>query len=145
MPSGVPLLLLREVEGTRAIPIWIGPAEASAIANALEGVEPPRPLTHDLMADTLDHLGHRLTSVRITEVSGGTFFAVLEVDQVLISARPSDAVALALRMGAPIYGDEHLIAEVGVEIPHQSDDEVEAFREFLDNVSPEDFDNPQAP
>ena len=124
MPSGVPMLLLREVDGTRALPIWIGAAEAAAIANALEGVEPPRPLTHDLFVMMLEVFGHTLDSEQI-------------------SARPSDAVALALRCGAPIYGAPELLDEVGVEILPERDEEVEKFREFLDNVSPEDFDTPQ--
>ncbi len=143
MPSGVPMLLLRELQGSKALPIWIGAAEAAAIANALEGVEPPRPLTHDLFTAVLDAFGHSLDEVRITALSEGTFYAVLVVDSEEISARPSDAVALALRCGAPIYGAVELLDEVGVEILPERDDEVEKFREFLDNVSPEDFENPQ--
>ena len=99
MPSNAPMVLLREVGGTRYLPIWIGASEASAIANAQEGVVPPRPLTHDLMVDTLNTLGHRLTEVHITELEGGTFYAVLLVDGIEVSARPSDAIALALRWG----------------------------------------------
>lgn len=143
LPAGVPMLLLREVDGTRGLPIWIGAAEASAIANVLEGATPPRPLTHDLMADLLEALGHTLTAVKITEVEEGTFYAVIEVDGEQVSARPSDAVALALRVGAPIYAAEDVLAEVGVEIPAPREEEVEKFREFLDNVSPEDFEAPQ--
>ncbi len=143
LPAGVPMLLLREVDGTRGLPIWIGAAEASAIANVLEGATPPRPLTHDLMADLLEALGHTLTAVKITEVEEGTFYAVIEIDGEQVSARPSDAVALALRVGAPIYAAEDVLAEVGVEIPAPREEEVEKFREFLDNVSPEDFDAPQ--
>ena len=143
MPSGVPMLLLRELKGTRALPIWIGAAEAAAIANALEGVEPPRPMTHDLLSSVLDTFGHTLQEVRITALSEGTFYALLIVDAEAISARPSDAVALALRCGSPIYGAAELLDEVGVEILPERDEEVEKFIEFLDNVSPEDFDNPQ--
>lgn len=143
MPSGVPMLLLREVEGRRVLPIWIGAAEAAAIANAMEGLEPARPMTHDLFASVLDAFGHTLQEVRITALSEGTFYAVLVIDAEQISARPSDAVALALRCGAPIYGSPELLDEVGVEVVPERDEEVEAFREFLDNVSPEDFENPQ--
>ena len=100
MPANNPMVLLREVGGVRYLPIWIGASEASAIANAQEGVVPPRPMTHDLMADALATLGHRLTEVHITELTGGTFYAVLLVDGVEISARPSDAIALALRVGS---------------------------------------------
>ena len=92
MPAGVPMLLLREVEGTRGLPIWIGAAEASAIASVLEGATPPRPLTHDLMADVLEALGHSLTAVRITDVEEGTFYAVLDIDGEQVSARPSAAL-----------------------------------------------------
>jgi bifunctional DNase/RNase len=88
MPSNAPMVLLREVGGTRYLPIWIGAAEAAAIANAQEGIVPPRPLTHDLMVDTLTTLGHRLTEVHITELEGGTFYAVLLVDGIEVSARP---------------------------------------------------------
>ncbi|MBA8794950.1 hypothetical protein FHX74_002578 [Friedmanniella endophytica] len=153
MPSNAPMVLLREVGGTRYLPIWIGAGEASAIANAQEGIVPPRPLTHDLMVDTLATLGHRLTEVQITELDGGTFYAVLLVDGVEVSARPSDAIALALRVGSDIYCAEDVLDEAGVEVPEgeepdteetdeapvDSDNEVEKFREFLDHVNPDDF------
>lgn len=139
MPSNAPMVLLREVGGRRFLPIWIGANEASAIANAQEGVVPPRPLTHDLMVDTLSTLGHRLSEVRITELDGGTFYAVLLVDGVEVSARPSDAIALALRIGSDIYCAEDVLDEAGIEMPEAAEDEVEKFREFLDNVDPDDF------
>jgi bifunctional DNase/RNase len=139
MPSNAPMVLLREVGGNRYLPIWIGASEASAIANAQEGVVPPRPLTHDLMVDTLNTLGHRLTEVHITELEGGTFYAVLLVDGIEVSARPSDAIALALRVGSDIYCAEDVLDEAGIEIPEPEEDEVEKFREFLDQVNPDDF------
>lgn len=139
MPSNAPMVLLREVGGRRFLPIWIGANEASAIANAQEGVVPPRPLTHDLMVDTLSTLGHRLSEVRITELDGGTFYAVLLVDGVEVSARPSDAIALALRIGSDIYCADDVLDEAGIEMPEAAEDEVEKFREFLDNVDPDDF------
>lgn len=145
MPSNNPMVLLREVGGVRYLPIWIGAGEASAIANAQEGVVPPRPLTHDLMVDALSTLGHRLTEVHITELTGGTFYAVLLVDGVEISARPSDAIALALRIGSDIYCAEDVLDEAGIEMPEQEEDEVEKFREFLDEVSAEDFESPGEP
>ena len=147
MPSNQPIVLLREVTGERYLPIWIGAGEASAIANAQEGVVPPRPLTHDLMVDTLATLGHRLTEVHITELDGGTFYAVLLVDGVEITARPSDAIALALRVGSDIYCADEVLDEAGIEMPEQEEDEVEKFREFLDQVNPDDFvtgDEPKA-
>jgi bifunctional DNase/RNase len=139
MPSNAPMVLLREVGGTRYLPIWIGANEAAAIANAQEGVVPPRPLTHDLMVDTLSTLGHRLTEVHITELEGGTFYAVLLVDGIEVSARPSDAIALALRVGSDIYCAEDVLDEAGIEIPEAEEDQVEKFREFLDQVNPDDF------
>lgn len=139
MPANNPMVLLREVGGVRYLPIWIGANEASAIANAQEGVVPPRPMTHDLIVDTLATLGHRLREVHITELTGGTFYAVLLVDGVEISARPSDAIALALRVGSQIYCAENVLNEAGIEMPEQEDDEVEKFREFLDHVNPDDF------
>ncbi|MGO1975179.1 MAG: bifunctional nuclease family protein [Propionibacteriaceae bacterium] len=139
MPSNAPMVLLREVGGSRYLPIWIGAGEASAIANAQEGVIPPRPLTHDLMVDVLATLGHRLTEVHITELDGGTFYAVLLLDAVEVSARPSDAIALALRTGSEIYCADEVLDEAGIEVPEEEEDEVEKFREFLDQVHPDDF------
>jgi len=92
-----------------------------------------------LMGDTLTTLGHRLTEVHITELEGGTFYAVLLVDGIEVSARPSDAIALALRVGSDIYCAEDVLDEAGIEIPEAEDDEVEKFREFLDQVNPDDF------
>ncbi len=139
MPSNAPMVLLREVGGTRYLPIWIGANEASAIASAQEGVVPPRPLTHDLMVDTLRTLGHKLNEVHITELDSGTFYAVLLVDGIEVSARPSDAIALALRVGSDIYCAEDVLDEAGIEIPDAEEDEVEKFREFLDQINPDDF------
>lgn len=140
MPSGIPMLLLKELEGSRVIPIWIGAAEAAAIANALESVEPPRPLTHDLFAVVLAQFDLEIEQVELTHLDGGTFHAVIVIDGQRISARPSDAVALAVRLGTTVYCSEELLDQVGVEVSESSDEEVEKFREFLDTVSPEDFD-----
>ena len=140
MPSNNPIVLLREVEGDRYLPIWIGAGEATAIANAQHGLIPPRPLTHDLMRDLLEAVGHQLTQVRITALEDGVYFAVLVLTgDVEVSARPSDAIALALRTGAPIFGAEEVLEEAGIPIPDEQEDEVERFREFLDQISPEDF------
>ena len=91
------------------------------------------------MVDTLRTLGHKLTEVHITELEGGTFYAVLLVDGIEVSARPSDAIALALRVGSDIYCAEDVLDEAGIEIPEAEEDEVEKFREFLDQVNPDDF------
>lgn len=140
MPSNQPIVLLKEMGGDRYLPIWVGAVEATAIAFAQQGVEPPRPLTHDLMKEMLDALGRRVESVHLTELRDGVFYSLINIDQgVVISARPSDAISLALRTGSPILASESLLAEAGIEIPDQSEDEVEKFREFLDQINPEDF------
>jgi uncharacterized protein len=140
MPSNQPIVLLRESGADRYLPIWIGAAEATAIAFAQQGLIPPRPLTHDLLKDLLTATGTSLKSVNITELREGVFYADLNLSSgQVVSARPSDAIALALRTNSPIFGEESLMEEAGVVIPDESDDEVERFREFLDNVAPEDF------
>jgi bifunctional DNase/RNase len=143
MPSNQPIVLLREVAGDRYLPIWIGAVEATAIAFAQQGVVPPRPLTHDLLRDVITGLGSELTEVRITEVRDGVFYAVLVFDGgAEVSARPSDSIALALRTGTRIVVDDEVLDEAGLEVPAEQEDEVEKFREFLDHVSPEDFEGP---
>ena len=140
MPSNQPIVLLREVDGERYLPIWIGAVEANAIAFAQQGVVPARPLTHDLLRDVLEALGRQLEQVRITELKDGVFYAELIFnDGVEVSARPSDAIALALRTSSPIFGAEPVLEEAGITIPDEQEDEVEKFREFLEQVSPEDF------
>jgi bifunctional DNase/RNase len=142
MPSNQPIVLLREVDGDRYLPIWIGAVEATAIAFAQQGVVPPRPLTHDLIKDLLAATGNGLTEVQITEMKDGIFDAVLVFDSgVEVSARPSDSIALALRTGTRIVCAEDVLAEAGLAVPEEQEDEVEKFREFLDNVSPEDFES----
>jgi bifunctional DNase/RNase len=140
LPANQPILLLRETSGDRYLPIWIGSVEATAIALEQQGVKPSRPLTHDLLKDVITAMSRRLEQVRITDLQGGTFFAELIFDGgIKVSARPSDSVALALRMGVPIHAEERVLAEAGLIIPDEQEDEVEKFREFLDSISPEDF------
>jgi hypothetical protein len=140
MPDNRPIVLLRDVEGKRYLPIWIGAVEATAIAFAQQGVVPPRPLTHDLLKEVLDSTGNELTEVRITEVRDNIFFATLVLASgVEVSARPSDSIALALRTGSRILCSEEVLDEAGLDAPAEQEDEVERFREFLDQVSPEDF------
>jgi len=148
MPSNQPIVLLKEIEGTRFLPIWVGAVEATAIAFAQQGVLPPRPLTHDLMKDLLEKLDGTLLAVHLTELRDGVFYADLIVKdanhvELTVSARPSDAIALALRTKSTILATEELFAEAGIEIPDeessQANEEVERFREFLDQINPEDF------
>ena len=145
MPSNQPIVLLREVDGERYLPIWIGAVEATAIAFAQQGVVPPRPLTHDLLKLLLESTGNALNEVRITAMTDGVFYAVIVLESgVEIEARPSDSIALAMRTGAKIVCAEELLDEVGIAVPDEREEEVEKFREFLDHVSPEDFEQPDS-
>lgn len=139
-PQNQPVLLLREVDGDRYLPIWIGQTEATAIALEQQGVVQARPLTHDLIKDIVAALGQTLREVRIVDLQEGTFYAELVFKgDIKVSARPSDSVAVALRVGAPIFVEEAVLEEAGLVIPDERDDEVEKFKEFLESVSPEDF------
>lgn len=139
-PQNQPVLLLREAEGERYLPIWIGQMEATAIALEQQGVEPARPLTHDLIKNLLDAFGHALLEVRIVDLREGTFYADLLFEgEMRVSCRPSDAVAVALRTGAPVFAEESVLAEAGLAMPEEKEDEVEKFKEFLESVSPDDF------
>src|SRR5437899_7545845 len=150
LPANAPVVLLREQQGERRVlPIYIGPEEARAIALALEGVSTPRPMTHDLLRDVLRAVDARVVSITVTELRESTFFAELElvVDgrTVKVSSRPSDAVALAVRVDAPIFASEEVLADAAMPAPEESEDEeeqeeiVDQFREFIDQVNPEDF------
>jgi bifunctional DNase/RNase len=152
MPSNQPIVLLKEIDGTRFLPIWVGAVEATAIAFAQQGLEAQRPLTHDLIRDLLDRVDITLTSVQITEIKDGVFYADLHLrnsEGALepLSVRPSDAIAVALRTKSNILVNSDLLDEVGIDIPEQvaneastaGDQELEAFREFLDGINPEDF------
>ncbi|MCX5044359.1 bifunctional nuclease family protein [Aldersonia sp. NBC_00410] len=139
-PQNQPVLLLKETDGDRYLPIWIGQPEATAIVLEQQGVEPARPLTHDLIKNLITALGHTLREVRIVDLQEGTFYADLVFeDDLRISARPSDSVAIALRVGVPIYAEEAVLDEAGLVMPDEREDEVEKFKEFLESVSPDDF------
>jgi bifunctional DNase/RNase len=154
MPSNQPIVLLKEIDGVRFLPIWVGAVEATAIAFAQQGVTPPRPLTHDLMQDIVESLDATLTAVQVTAIEEGVFMASLlmrdlEGKTISVSARPSDAIALALRTHSNILADSDLLDNVGIEIPEDvaedalnasgESSEMERFREFLDQINPEDF------
>jgi len=152
LPSNTPVVVLRELQGRRRqLSIFIGGPEATAIAFAMEGVETPRPLTHDLFCDVMDGLGAQLERVVITELRETTYYADLEVSSSLglqhISARPSDAVALAVRVGCPIFSSEEVLDTAGFVdelVPDEESEDlpeavVEEFKQFIEQVSPEDF------
>ncbi len=155
MPSNAPVVLLRERAGSgRTVQIFIGANEATAIALAMDGVETPRPMTHDLLAEILKGLDVELSAVVVSEIRDKTFYAELHLrrqgqvgEPIVVSARTSDAVAIAVRTGTSIYASETVISEAGYtdDDDADSDDDdapeevVEEFKEFLDTISPEDF------
>lgn len=143
LPANQPIVLLKERKGDRYLPIWIGAFEATAIAFALQGIETARPMTHDLMKNILDELGITMKEVVISDLREGTFYAdinlVYQGKPFKIDARPSDAIALAVRTGVSIYSDEHVLNEASVFIQTDEEEEIERFRDFLKDVKPEDF------
>jgi bifunctional DNase/RNase len=146
LPSNQPIVLLKEVGGTRYLPIWIGAGEATAIAFALEGVQTPRPMTHDLLKLSLEALDATVLRVVVTEMQDGIYYADLVLarggEEITVSSRPSDAIALAARTGSPILVAPQVLEESGVEIhDEEEEDEVARFRNFLDSVKPEDFES----
>ncbi|MFV0308604.1 MAG: bifunctional nuclease family protein [Desertimonas sp.] len=149
VPANTPMVLLREQHDRhRLLPIYIGTPEASSIHYALEGVVPPRPLTHDLFLQTLSDLGVTLHQVVVTEVREHTYFAELHLRRadetvLVVSSRPSDAIALAVRCSAPLFAAEELLDEVGQDPPAEPEEEseeiIDEFRDFIEHVNPEDF------
>ena len=156
--TATPLLLLEEVGGSRVLSIFVGAPEATAIAYALQNVDTPRPMSHDLLGNVISALGAQLFSVEITNLEDNTFYANLRIvrsgSEIEVSARPSDAVALALRVGAPILVNDELMAAEGRIMVLEDEDEDESedlssgrseaeqvaeLREFLDSIRPEDF------
>ena len=162
MPSNQPIVLLKEIDGSRFLPIWVGAVEATAIAFAQQGLAAQRPLTHDLWANILEVADLTMTAVHITELKDGIFFAEIQIRDsqsalLKVSARPSDAIAVALRTKSNILAESDLLDQVGIDIPERlieadgdesltqggtdagSDSDLERFREFLDQINPEDF------
>ena len=148
--SNQPVIILRPVEddaaGGRLLPIWIGQNEATAILLALQGISPPRPMTHDLLKDAIETLGAQVSRIEITRIESGTFYALIVLSgpgdiRMEVDARPSDSIALAVRTGAPIFISEEVLDEAAVVEVIEEDEEtqVEQFREFVDGVDPEDF------
>jgi len=155
LPANQPIVLLRDPDSGRYLPIWIGGAEAMSISSHLEGEVPPRPLTHQLLADTLRALGAELEAVHLTDLREGTFYAELHLlrgeEEIVVSSRPSDAIAVAIRLGAvPILVDESLFERVAIELGDvdveagdeegvDPEEEVQRFRAFLEDLDPDDF------
>lgn len=143
LPSNQPIVLLQEEEGARFLPIWIGAFEATAIAFALQGVETARPMTHDLFKNVLEDLEVNVERILINDLVDGTFFAEITYfqngDKHVMSARPSDAIALAVRMEIPIFAEEKVLDEASIVMETSEEEEIERFRDFLDHVEPQDF------
>ncbi|MCB0827920.1 MAG: bifunctional nuclease family protein [Solirubrobacterales bacterium] len=141
-----PIVLLKTVDDNRFLPIWIGHPEAAAILMKLQGADTPRPMTHDLMVDILDQVETKCERISINELRDNTFYASITISvsgsELEIDSRPSDALALAVRVSAPIFVAEDVIDESSIEFEHGLEDNeqvVEKFKDFLDDVSPEDF------
>jgi uncharacterized protein len=150
LPTNNPIVLLREADGERRVlPIFIGPPEATAIAFALQGHVTPRPMTHDLIRDMFQALGVQIERIVVTELRDSTYYAEIELIQNglsrKVSSRPSDAIAIAARLGTPIFAEESVLDEAGVVMGEGEEDEeeeeaeLERFRLFLQDVNPEDF------
>jgi bifunctional DNase/RNase len=141
-----PIVLLKTVDGNKFLPIWIGHPEAAAILMKLQGATTPRPMTHDLINDMISELDATCTRVSVTELKENTFFASITLkvngQEVEIDSRPSDALAVAVRTSAPIFAAEEVIQESAIEFEHEVEDTeevVDQFKRFLDEVTPEDF------
>jgi len=144
LPSKQPLVLLEEIDSDRRLPVWIGVAEANAIAGYLQGLASPRPLTHELLLAAIAALGSRLERVRIVAVQGAVFHARLDLEGGrIIDARASDAVATALAAGVPILVSVGVLDQVGIVPPVEeeagAEEQLEEFRQFLDDIDPSDF------
>jgi bifunctional DNase/RNase len=143
IPSNKPILLLKEENGNRYLPIWIGPYEASAIALELSNIKTPRPMTHDLIMNIINNLKISIDNIEITDIKDNTFYATINLKNtdskvVKIDSRPSDAIATAVRSKCDIFVKEHVLKSGGLKI-QSIDEEVSKFKDFLDHIEPDDF------
>lgn len=143
--TGSPIVVLNDLDNRRALPIWIGSAEASAIIRQMENIKSARPMTHDLLHNLINQIGYRLDKVEINDLSSDTYYASLylldrEDKENIVDARPSDAIALALRADAPIYVTANVISEGTISTDQEKDEEeAEEFRQFVQEIKPSDF------
>lgn len=146
--SNMPIIILRDEEEKRSLPIWVGIFEANAIALELEKITTPRPMTHDLIKNILESLDARVAKIVVNDLRDNTFFAVIHLllgdSEITVDSRPSDAIALALRVGAPIFVDEEVVQKAkSVELAKEGEggkpDDQEKLKEWLENLKPEDF------
>ena len=146
--SNMPIIILRDEEEKRSLPIWVGIFEANAIALELEKISTPRPMTHDLIKNILESVDAKVEKIVVNDLRDNTFFAVLHLQvgetEYTVDSRPSDAIALALRVGAPIYVDEDVVRKAkSLEVTKEAEpvkaDDPDQLREWLQNIKPEDF------
>ncbi len=143
--TGTPIVVLNDAENRRALPIWIGTAEASAIIRQLENIKSARPMTHDLMFNMLTQLGYKVTRIEINDLNSDTYYASIFLEdesknERVIDSRPSDAIALALRAEATIFATANVVADGTISTDQARDEaEAEAFRDFVRDVKPSDF------
>ena len=144
-----PVIILKDRTSSRFLPIWIGQFEATAILMEIQGIKPSRPLTHDLLNSIIGDLHAQVTKIIINDLKDGTFYAQIYLSfnssTLAVDARPSDAIALAVRAHAPIFAEEEVLEKAAVFSDESEEDIVERFREFLDNVEPEDFKDLEPP
>lgn len=141
--TSMPIVILRDEAGERTLPIWVGPVEANAIALQVENVEPPRPMTHDLLRSVMGDLGATLTRVVITDLREGTFFAYLQLrrgeEELFVDARPSDALALSLRTRAPVFVETSVMDRArSIDISTEEADS-ERLQKWLESLDPEEL------
>lgn len=143
MMTNQPVVILKDLDAKRFLPIWIGQFEATAILMEIQGVQAARPLTHDLMRNIISDLEADVIKIVIDDIEDGTFFAKIHLKRAasiqLIDARPSDAIALAVRTKAPIFAAPKVVEKAAIATDIGEEDEIEKFREFLDDIKPEDF------
>jgi hypothetical protein len=141
--TNMPIIILKDAEDRKALPIWVGIFEANAIALEIEKIATPRPMTHDLIKNILDRLGAVVQQVIINDLRENTFYAIIEISingsRIAIDSRPSDAIAIALRFNAPIFVDEGVISKAkNIDVSDEKE-ENDRWREWLENLKPEDF------
>ena len=142
--SNMPIIILRDEEEKRSLPIWVGIFEANAIALELEKIATPRPMTHDLIKNIVESVEAKIEKIVVTDLRENTFFALIHLrlgeEEITVDSRPSDAIALALRAGAPIFVEEDVVRRAkSVEVAPKESDDQEKLKEWLENLTPEDF------
>ena len=141
--TNMPIVILRDEAGQRTLPIWVGPVEANAIALQIENVAPPRPMTHDLLRQVLTDLGATVSRVIISDLQGGTFFAYLQLDRsgdlLYVDARPSDALALALRVKAPVFVETSVLDQASTVDASTENADRERLQRWLESLDPDDM------